>query len=138
MICPVCRKGMLVVEYRQIEIDYCQACIGVWFDSGELELLLKTGGIEGARPFLGDVLKLSEARTLEKKRKCPICTKNMRKVKIGGEGGVLVDACERHHGLWFDGGEVVSLIKTTSGQLPEKKGNQSEIIGFLKDVFKTQ
>ena len=48
MICPVCKKDMFVVEYKQIELDYCHTCKGVWFDAGELELLLETGGLKDA------------------------------------------------------------------------------------------
>ena len=39
MICPVCHKSMLDIEYNNIELDYCEKCRGVWFDAGELELL---------------------------------------------------------------------------------------------------
>ena len=42
MKCPVCRIDMIVVEHKKIELDYCVKCSGVWFDSGELELLLDT------------------------------------------------------------------------------------------------
>ena len=38
MICPACRSAMVIVEYDDIELDYCTACKGVWFDAGELEL----------------------------------------------------------------------------------------------------
>jgi len=34
MICPVCKKPMLVLELQQIEIDYCQECGGIWLDEG--------------------------------------------------------------------------------------------------------
>jgi Zn-finger nucleic acid-binding protein len=59
----------------------------------------------------------------------------MKKVKIGGEKGVLIDACIRHDGLWFDGGEVADLIKIISAISPGKKETESEIVAFLKDVF---
>ena len=135
MICPVCKKDMFVVEYKQIELDYCHTCKGVWFDAGELELLLEAGGLKGAKQTLGDVLKLPDAQTMEKKRRCPICTTNMKKVIIGGEKGVMIDACIRHDGLWFDGGEVADLIKIISARVKGKKETESEIMDFLKDVF---
>lgn len=135
MICPVCKKDTLVVEYKQIELDYCQSCKGIWFDSGELELLLEKVGVEGFCPSLGDMLKLPEAHVSEKKRKCPICTKNMRKVKIGGKAEVVVDVCGECHGLWFDGGEVASLMKIALEDLKAKKETESEVIGFLQGVF---
>ena len=135
MICPVCRKDMFVVEYKQIELDYCHSCKGVWFDAGELDLLLEAAGLKHVRQTLGDVLRLPEALTSERKRRCPICNINMKKVKIGGETGVMIDACIRHDGLWFDGGEVADLIKIISVRSTVKKETESEIMGFLKDVF---
>ena len=136
MICPACKKDMFVVEYKQVELDYCHSCHGAWFDAGELELLLESGGIDGSKPFLSDLLKSPEARTSESKRRCPTCSRKMKKVKIGGEAGVMIDACHHGDGLWFDGGEVVALVKIITATLPEKKGSESEIMGFLKDVFK--
>ena len=138
MICPVDRKDMFVVEYKQIELDYCHSCKGVWFDAGELDLLLEAAGLKHVRQTLGDVLRLPEAHTSEKKRRCPICNINMKKVKIGGETGVMIDACIRHDGLWFDGGEVADLIKIISERSTVKKETESEIMGFLKDVFQSQ
>ena len=138
MICPVDRKDMFVIEYKQIGLDYCHSCKGVWFDAGELELLLEAGGLKDARQTLGDMLRLPEAQTSEKKRRCPICAKKMKKVKIGSEASVIIDACIRHHGLWFDGGEVADLIKIISARSTDKKETESEIMGFLKDVFGSQ
>jgi len=45
----------------------------VWFDSGELELLLELYGLEEAKLFLDNILDYPEALSSEKKRKCPIC-----------------------------------------------------------------
>jgi uncharacterized protein len=137
MICPVCKKDMFVIEYKQIELDYCQSCKGVWFDAGELELLFEAGGLKNTRQALGDVLNLPEAHTSEKKRRCPICTRNMKKVRIGSETGVIIDTCERNDGLWFDGGEVAALIKIIAEGSIGKKESESEIIGFLRDVFQS-
>ena len=39
MKCPIDKSDMIVVEHEKIELDYCLRCSGVWFDSGELELL---------------------------------------------------------------------------------------------------
>ena len=135
MICPVCKKDMFVIEYKRVELDYCHSCKGAWFDAGELELLLETAGLKDGTQAIHDVLKLPEAHTTEKKRRCPICGRNMKKVIIGGEHGVMIDACVHHDGLWFDGGEVAELIKIISAQSNGKKETEAEIMGFLKDVF---
>jgi len=40
--CPACKVPIIVVEHEKIELDYCTTCLGVWFDAGELALLLES------------------------------------------------------------------------------------------------
>ena len=57
MKCPVCHVPTYVVEYEKIELDVCGECQGIWFDHGELELLLEPGSDRlrhGAAPSLPD------------------------------------------------------------------------------------
>ncbi|MHC1578998.1 MAG: TFIIB-type zinc ribbon-containing protein [Dehalococcoidia bacterium] len=135
MICPVCKKPMIVVEYHSIELDYCTNCRGAWFDSGELELLLKSYGLEEPKPFFDDMLSSPEAASSEKKRKCPICGRRMKKTAIGGQPEMLIDVCRDEHGLWFDGGEVAQLIKHLAGERPSKGDSRGRVIGFLEEVL---
>jgi Zn-finger nucleic acid-binding protein len=137
MICPVCRYDMIVVEYHNIELDYCNSCKGVWFDSGELELLLKSQGLEERKAFLDDIINFQEAASVEKKRNCPICGRKMKKAAIGGQPEILIDACRDKHGLWFDGGEVAQLIRQLTGELPLKRDSKGHVISFLEEVFRT-
>jgi Zn-finger nucleic acid-binding protein len=129
---------MIVVEHEEIELDYCTNCNGVWFDSGELELLLEAAGLEGPQPLLDEILNTPEATTSEKKRKCPICGRKMKKVNIGENSEILVDISPEEHGLWFDGGEVAHLIGLLAGKTPGEPGSRQKVIGFLSEVFKVQ
>ena len=72
MKCPACRNIMIVVEHDKVELDYCLSCLGVWFDAGELELLLETTQLEGDHLSLDNILTSPEATAAERKRKCPI------------------------------------------------------------------
>ena len=131
MKCPACNNLMIVLEHEKIELDYCVNCSGVWFDAGELELLLETMELERTTLSLDDILTSPEAESAEKKRKCPICGGKMKKATVGHEPEVLIDACPRGDGLWFDSGEVGQLIT----QLPEKSDSQGRVITFLGEVF---
>jgi Zn-finger nucleic acid-binding protein len=135
MICPVCKYDMIVVEYHNIELDYCNSCKGVWFDSGELELLLKSHSLEETKTFLDGILNSQEAVSSEKKRNCPICSHKMKKTAIGGQPEILVDICRDEHGLWFDGGEVIQLIRRLAGEHPPKHDSKGQVISFLEEVF---
>jgi len=135
MICPVCKYDMLAVEYHSIELDYCNSCKGVWFDSGELELLLKSQGLEETKTFLDGIINSQEAASPEKKRNCPVCGHKMKKTAIGGQPEILIDICRDKHGLWFDGGEVTQLIRRLAGERPPKHDSQGQVISFLEEVF---
>ena len=134
MICPVCKSPMIVVEYQQIELDYCPECSGVWFDAGELELLLEKAGLEGAE-LAQPLADLAEASSGEKKRRCPICSRRMKKILVGREPKVLIDACPDEDGLWFDGGEVEELISQLSVERVQSSDSEEQVSGFLKNVF---
>ena len=135
MICPVCKCDMIVVEYHNIELDYCTVCKGVWFDSGELELLLESHSLEGVKLFFENILDSPEAISSERKRKCPICGRKMKKTTIGEQPKILIDLCSKEHGLWFDGGEVTQLIRHLAGEHPPKRDSGEQVISFLEEVF---
>ena len=137
MICPACKYDMIVVEYHSIELDYCNSCKGVWFDSGELELLLRSQGLEEPKAFFDDIMNSQEAVSSEKRRNCPICGRKMKKTARDGQSEILIDICRDKHGLWFDRGEVTQLIRDLAGKRPPKGDSRGQVIGFLEEVFKT-
>ena len=134
MICPACRHPMVIVEHDDIELDYCTNCKGVWFDSGELELLLEAAGLENYQDFLEKIINSGDATTREKKRRCPICSRKMKKTYIGADNELLIDICKNADGIWFDGGEVAHLVKLLSGGSEET--GQGKVMNFLGEVFK--
>ena len=134
MFCPACKHAMIVVEYHRIELDYCPNCQGVWFDSGELDLWLKSTGKEDERQFLAGMLNGPEAKTPESRRRCPVCRQTLKKVAISNEPAAHIDACPRGNGLWFDGGEVDVLLQ----ELERKTGTPHSVGAFLSDVFQAR
>lgn len=138
MKCPACSKPMIVVEHESIELDYCLNCLGVWFDSGELELLMESMQLEKTGLSLDNILTCPEACSSEKKRKCPICGKKMKKATVGHTPEVLIDACLRGDGLWFDDGEVGQLITQLPDKPADTEGSQGRVITFLGKVFKSR
>lgn len=134
MICPVCHKDMLVIEYKSIELDYCNECHGVWFDSGELELLLNSLGLEWQKSPLGSLLETPQPVLQEKRRRCPICRVKMRKAVLNEQPLIIIDACQHGDGLWFDSGELTRLLNQL---LPgsQAKVPAQQVIDFLREVF---
>lgn len=119
---------MIVLEMDQIEVDHCTKCGGAWLDAEEMDLLLEgsEGREEIRRRALGD------AKTDERKRRCPICSRKMEKARFSREGmdvTILIDRCKKHHGTWLDGGELDAVVKLSS--FPEAH----RIHVFLRSMF---
>jgi Zn-finger nucleic acid-binding protein len=58
----------------------------------------------------------------------------MKKVNVAEGKHVLLDACPRHDGIWFDGGEVDHLIEYLEQWTSGQKGH-GEVFNFIKEVF---
>lgn len=100
MDCPACSVPMIVVEREGIELDYCPACRGVWFDGGEVRLLEKALGLS---PALSSAQPAAPGSSSERSRPCPRCRGALEKVRTGE---VLIDRCPQGDGYWFDAGEL--------------------------------
>jgi len=77
---------MITLEVRDVEVDYCSDCGGIWFDAGELELLLDDP--QHAEKLINS-FKI-DSKCAEKPRKCPICRKKMQKI-------IVIEKCRITH-----------------------------------------
>ena len=41
MKCPKCGRDLVEIDYRDLKIDKCTGCEGVWLDPGELEAVAR-------------------------------------------------------------------------------------------------
>lgn len=128
MDCPHCKKEPLIVlEYEDVEVDYCTVCQGIWLDAGEIELLFDDA--EAAARFLSIGGPAVVPRG-EKRRRCPICDKKMTKESTSSDTPVTFDHCPNGDGLWFDRGELAAVLRL-GGAFSEG----AEVAAFLCDVF---
>ena len=132
MICPVCKTAMIVTEYKDIEVDYCCDCAGIWFDSGELSLLFEK--LEpGFKIDMANLFKKPSGQIPELPRKCPICRKKMEKVIAADDNHhpIVIDSCAED-GLWFDKGELENITRIIVKAMPQDTG---KIISYIQDAF---
>ena len=122
---PVSNEPMLVLELAGVEVDYCPFTKGIWLDAGELEALYED---KSATDSLLSSFKVDE-NSREKKVRCPICRKKMEKVLVDDK--ILIDRCVSGHGLWFDEGELMEVLKL------RKEGGTEKVVTLLKEMFKT-
>ena len=126
MFCPNCKHPMFVLEFEGIETDYCPNCEGIWLDNGELELLLEDS--KEKDELLNSFQ--SAINSKEKKRRCPICNKKMDKTFVSNDFDIVLDECKYGHGLWFDKGEILEVIKEGS------VNKENSIIKVLEDMYR--
>ena len=132
MLCPECGDEMLVIELSDVEIDCCAECRGVWLDEGELELLLPSDSEKSSN--IAAALSDDSASKGRGGRPCPVCGKKMLLVDIpldstsdsDAPAVVEVDKCPRNHGLWFDKGELGTIVSSGKGE---------PVADFLGDMF---
>ncbi len=120
---------MIVVEHQKIELDHCLRCAGVWFDGGELDLLVSTMAANGGKMSQTDLLTPHEAKVDETKRKCPVCGRKMNKVWMGKDPKVLIDTCPLGEGFWFDGGELHQVLQQIEPM------RSKDVLSFLGQAF---
>jgi len=116
---------MIVVEYHDIELDWCPECEGLWFDRGEMELVAAQ-----ARGSTSAPVPERKADTREKRLKCPECNKTMDKRLLGDEQPVIADVCPLCGGLWLDHGELEMIVSRH-----DSSGQAGPIIGHLQETF---
>lgn len=116
-ICPRCSIRLKSIDLNingRFFIERCDECLGLFFDSNELEALLEatvSNVFAINRSMLNDI----KVRTTTVEQgafyiKCPVCSAIMNRVNFGANSGVIVDRC-KEHGVWLDGGELRHLFE---------------------------
>lgn len=132
VVCPKCDVALILLEFAGVEVDYCPRCEGLWFDSGEIEHLLeRTSG--AAHDLIRDfIVHGGTTETGRQAYLCPRCDRAMCEISQPDVDGteLLIDRCPRGDGLWFDKGELFSLLKSAP---PEVRVDGA--VEILKDVL---
>ena len=126
-LCPKCDVGLVIVQFKNIEVDYCHRCRGLWLDAGELETLLQQTGARTDDPLL-DFQKQTGAIPAGRKHLCPRCDQALQEITV--RDSLTLDRCAREQGLWFDADELKQLLT----MFPREAG-ASRAIEYLNDLF---
>jgi len=113
---------MLLLHFKEVEVDYCERCGGIWLDDGELQALMQTTGSNSTDPLLRR-LNPDEAYSNVTRRLCPRCDARLQEFTLRG---LALDRCPRGHGLWFDADELQQLLSVCGA---------SKTVAFLKDLL---
>ena len=108
--CPKCGHGMDEITYgKDLAIDRCTHCKGLWFDTGEAERLKSM--------WMGDALDTGDAEDGKKwdaveDIACPRCAKDMEKVSDPIQPHIWYETCSEH-GTFMDAGEFTDFKHET-------------------------
>lgn len=131
MVCPACGEPMMILEIEAIELDWCEACGGLWLDTGELEAIAGRAGAQPGRlTVLLDRARGGKAST----RRCPRCPRHLREEHVATSSGheVTIDRCPGGDGIWLDRGELRHLVTDCAGA---GDAEQQAVARFLADTL---
>ena len=106
MECPKCHANMEEITYgRDLTVDRCVSCKGIWFDVGEAEILKgkwMSEFLDSGDPKVGKEFdKIVDIN-------CPRCGKKMDKIADPKQYHIWYEACEEH-GMYLDAGEFTDF-----------------------------
>lgn len=128
--CPICNKKLLSSIFYNTEIDYCERCLGLWFDEKEL-CWAKNQKDENLKWFDIDLWKDKEKfKVSYGVRICPCCRVPLYEVYYG-DSGIIVDICRLCRGIWLDRVEFKKII----GWL-QVKADYEIMNNYAKNLFK--
>jgi len=144
-ICPHCNDKLETIKMPSIEnlfIERCNQCFGLFFDKGELDLILKksvTNVNEVNFKLIKNINKdWFESKTPVKYIKCPVCNEFMDRHLFAKKSGVVIDTC-RHHGIWLENGEITQLMewKKAGGEILSSKIEKEAKKRVIKEQSKS-
>ena len=103
MKCIKCDGMLHLVRVGEVEVDQCDGCGGIWFDSGELRKILDQKDVEALRAMKARATRDSDA----KRASCPRCRGEGKLVQVASlTSDIHIDTCAVCGGEWLDGGEL--------------------------------
>jgi Zn-finger nucleic acid-binding protein len=119
MNCPRCKIAMKKRNIKDIKIDECPKCKGIWFDQGELRKAK-----DQTDPDLNwmdfEIWKHEDRFNLSAKPiQCPKCNIEMAAIQYG-DTNVEIDYCSKCRGTWLDEGEFGKIIDALTDELGTK------------------
>lgn len=130
MNCPKCDKGLKKKIYKEIEVDTCSNCAGMWLDFEELDELedkvLSRDELKGTTIF----------KTFPSDLKCPVCQRKMKKFNYRYYD-LQIEFCESQHGFWLDKGEekrILQLMQEETRRMARKFDLEEQWIRVLKNL----
>lgn len=136
--CPRCATAMHPRPIGDLVIDECDACHGVFLDHVAVQRIVNDRQQARAEAILAVVPRAQIHLTPPGGKmyiKCPVCATIMNRRQFSTGAGVVIDVC-KHHGAFFDPGELPAIITfVMSGGL---EAAQKKELERMRDAVKRE
>lgn len=130
-VCPKCDEPLVILVFKDTELDYCALCRGLWLDAGELEEIMGLNPASSRDPIL-DLLNRVGRLPEGVSYLCPRCDEPMTQITAQSPGhkALTLERCATGHGFWFDADELEQLLAMCDS------GNGSgRVLELIRDFF---
>jgi Zn-finger nucleic acid-binding protein len=116
-VCPNCEiflDTITIDEKKELYIEQCKHCYGIFLDYGELEALMEREIVKNDKHEFVKVRQILDNPIVREKeikyKKCPECKTMMSRLNYKQQSGVIIDRCAKC-GYWLDSGELRQMME---------------------------
>lgn len=134
--CPKCKTKLSNALFNNAEVDFCDKCLGVWFQDQELRIA-KDAKDKDLNWLDVDIWKDEiKFKISQGIRLCPDCRFPLYEVYYANSK-IIVDVCNLCHGIWLDRGEFIKIIEYLKKQADYNIFNNyaKTLLQEAKEVF---
>ncbi len=125
MDCPRCNVALDEKKFKDIDIDHCPECKGLWLDFHEMDELEDHAMDEDERKGM-----IEYARR-ESDISCPHCNEPMETFNYRAHDRPI-DHCKNEHGYWLDEGEEKKVLEIMKQRVQDLKRTDSAEVSWSK------
>ena len=126
--CPRCNVALNEKKFKDIDVDHCPQCKGLWLEFHELDQL------EDHSMDSDDTKGMLEYARRESDISCPHCDELMETFNYRAHN-LPIDHCTNEHGYWLDEGEekkVLDIMKQRVRDLQRSSSAEESWSKFLE------
>lgn len=124
--CPKCGTALNIYKLHGMKFEGCPKCKGLWLVKDELRKL-KNKIEDGSMRWLNtEIENIEKTAVVSTKRPCVKC-KDVKMVSvIFGKSKIVVDWCQKCHGMWLDRGEFEEIAEYLKQELAHARPKEIE------------
>ena len=116
--CPRCNVALNEKKFKDIDVDHCPQCMGLWLEFHELDQL------EDHSMDSDDTKGMLEYARRESDISCPHCNEVMETFNYRAHN-LPIDHCTNEHGYWLDEGEEKKVLDIMKQRVRDLKRSSS-------------